>query len=91
MEAVPHPVGTSSVLHFSRKSNPRWGKYGNAAVIHDWMYWDQSRKRQEADQIFLEGMGVLEVPNWKRHIIYYAVRWFGWLAWSSNQRKKGTA
>ena len=24
---------------------PRWGKYGNAAVIHDWLYWDQSRSR----------------------------------------------
>ena len=44
---------------------PRWGKYGNAAVIHDWMYWDQSRSRKEADDIFLEGMEVLEVPTWK--------------------------
>ncbi|MCK4806300.1 MAG: DUF1353 domain-containing protein [Candidatus Aegiribacteria sp.] len=22
---------------------PRWGKYGNAAVIHDWLYWTQKR------------------------------------------------
>ncbi len=67
---------------------PRWGKYGNAAVIHDWMYWNQSRSRKEADDIFLEGMGVLEVPNWKRYTIYYAVRWFGWLAWRGIQRRQ---
>jgi hypothetical protein len=67
---------------------PRWGKYGNAAVIHDWNYWDQSRSRKEADDIFLEGMEVLKVPNWKRRAIYYAVRWFGGFAWKSNQKKK---
>ena len=67
---------------------PRWGKYGNAAVIHDWLYWDQPRSRKAADGIFLEGMEVLEVPKWKRHTIYYAVRWFGWLAWRLKQSKK---
>ena len=67
---------------------PRWGKYGNAAVIHDWLYWEQPRSRKEADDIFLEEMEVLEVPKMKRRIIYYAVRWFGWLAWSNNRRKR---
>jgi len=70
---------------------PRWGKYGNAAVIHDWMYWDQSRSRKEADDIFLEGMEVLKVPKWKRRAIYSAVRTFGRIAWKSNQRKKAQA
>lgn len=67
---------------------PRWGKYGNAAVIHDYLYWHQPRTRREADDIFLEGMEVLEVPKWKRKAIYFAVRWFGSIAWRSNQRKK---
>ena len=67
---------------------PRWGKYGNAAVIHDWMYWDQSRSRKEADDIFLEGMEVLEVPAWKRKTIYRAVRMFGGFAWRSNKRRQ---
>jgi hypothetical protein len=86
------PIGTytdfASIPRLLWAIFPRWGKYGNAAVIHDWMYWDQSQKRLKADQVFLEGMGVLEVPDWERHTIYYAVRWFGWLAWLSNQRKK---
>ncbi len=38
---------------------PRWGKYGNAAVIHDYLYWEQSRPRKESDSILLEGMEVL--------------------------------
>lgn len=66
---------------------PRWGKYGNAAVIHDWLYWCQTRSRREADDIFLEGMKVLGVTPWKRNVIYYAVRWFGCFAWRSNRRR----
>jgi len=69
---------------------PRWGKYGNAAVIHDWMYWDQSRSRKEADDIFLEGMEVLEVPSWTRKTIYRAVRMFGGFAWRNNRKQKGS-
>ena len=67
---------------------PRWGKYGNAAVIHDWMYWNQAHPRRVADDIFLEGMEVLEVPKWKRNAIYYAVRWFGGFAWRKNEDRK---
>lgn len=64
---------------------PCWGKYGNAAVIHDWLYWSQKRSRKEADSIMLEGMTVLEVPVWQKYSIYSAVRAFGWLAWKRNQ------
>src|SRR5438046_8797712 len=24
---------------------PKWGRYGNAAVLHDWLYWKQDRPR----------------------------------------------
>ncbi len=67
---------------------PKWGKYGNAAVIHDYLYYDQKLTRKEADDVLLEAMGVLEVPQWQRCSIYRAVRWFGSLAWSLNNRKK---
>lgn len=63
---------------------PKWGKYGNAAVVHDWLYWSQKRERNAADQIMLEAMGVLDVPIWKRFSIYWAVRAFGWIAWNRN-------
>ncbi len=64
---------------------PKWGKYGNAAVIHDWLYWEQARSRAAADAIFLEGMTVLQVSRFVRYTIYSAVRLFGWLAWYRNQ------
>ena len=88
------PIGTytdfASIPRLLWAILPRWGKYGNAAVIHDWLYWDQARSRADADKIFLEGMAVLEVAKWKQFAMYYAVRWFGWVAWLSNQRKKRT-
>ena len=68
---------------------PRWGKYGNAAVIHDWLYWKQDGKdRKQADDIFLEGMGVLNVSAWQKTAIYYGVRMFGWIAWFRNAAEK---
>ena len=67
---------------------PRWGKYGNAAVIHDYLYWEQNRVRKEADSIFLEGMEILDVSWLTRHIMYWMVRLFGYLAWKGNQNIK---
>ena len=64
---------------------PKWGKYGNAAVIHDWLYWEQGRPRPAADAVLLEGMVVLGVSAVVRQTIYTAVRLFGWLAWYRNQ------
>ncbi|MCI0401040.1 MAG: DUF1353 domain-containing protein [Gammaproteobacteria bacterium] len=64
---------------------PTWGKYGNAAVIHDWIYWRQDRPRQRADAVMFEAMGVLAVPAWQRYPIYWAVRMFGGIAWKRNQ------
>ncbi|EBY8229153.1 DUF1353 domain-containing protein, partial [Salmonella enterica subsp. enterica serovar Adelaide] len=48
-----------------------------AAIIHDYLYDNAFRTKQEADLIFLDGMMVLGVPEWKRIVMYLAVRWFG--------------
>ncbi len=69
---------------------PRWGRYGNAAVIHDWLYWSQKRSRRAADRVFLEGMGVLGVGLVTRSVIFLAVRWFGWVAWIRNQADRAS-
>lgn len=63
---------------------PRCGKYGNAAVVHDWLYWVQTRSRKESDLVFLEAMIVLDVPVYKRLPMFWAARAFGWWAWLSN-------
>lgn len=67
---------------------PPWGKYGNAAVIHDFLYWTQTRPRCECDHIFLEAMGVLGVAQWTRYAMFLAVRLFGWYVWWNNPRRK---
>jgi hypothetical protein len=67
---------------------PPWGSYGNAAVIHDFCYWNQSQSRSEADYIFLEAMGVLSVGGFTRKALYYSVRAFGWVAWKLQRRRK---
>jgi hypothetical protein len=64
---------------------PQWGKYGNAAVIHDWLYWEQNRSRADSDAVLMEGMAVSKVNTVVRYTIYSAVRLFGWLAWYRNQ------
>ena len=65
---------------------PKWGIYGPAAIIHDWIYWMQPVSRKEADDILLEGMATLNVSPIVRGIIYRGVRWFGCFAWRSNSK-----
>lgn len=67
---------------------PKWGRYGNASVIHDWLYWMQTRPRREADAIFLEARGVLGVTPLVKHAMYWAVHLFGGLAWYRNRAER---
>lgn len=65
---------------------PPQGQYGKAAVVHDYCYRTACYNKKRSDEIFLEGMEVLNVPKWQRTVIYYAVKWFGHKAW--NERRK---
>ena len=64
-----------------------WGRWGKAAIIHDFLYqrWGGKPRildmRKVADEIFLEAMEVLGVAPWRRKLMYWGVRLFGWLAW----------
>ena len=69
---------------------PKWGRYGNATVVHDWLYWTQIRPRREADAILLEAMGVLGVTPLVKYAMYWAVGLFGWLAWYRNQADRAS-
>ncbi len=63
---------------------PPAGKYGKAAIIHDWLYRRLGLgvyTRLESDNIFLEGMKVLKVNIITRYIMYIAVRIFGYFTW----------
>ena len=67
---------------------PLWGRYGNAAVIHDYCYWEQHYTRKRTDMIFLEAMAVLKVGSITRHTMHLAVRLFGSIAWWNNRYRK---
>ncbi len=70
---------------------PKWGKYGNAAVIHDYLYSGGSlmakgtalvsMDRKLADYILLEAMEVMNTPRWQKYLIYAGVRAGGWWGW----------
>lgn len=51
-----------------------WGRYGKAAVIHDFVYQKGVYTRKECDFIFLLGMEACQVERLKRYSMYYAVR-----------------
>ena|SRR3990167_4563473 len=60
---------------------PPWGKYGKAAVLHDYLYKNKLSHRQWSDEMFFEAMVCCGTPVWKAKIIYYSVRLLGWKAW----------
>lgn len=62
--------------------------YAQAAVIHDFCYGKRLYSRKRSDEIFLEAMAVLEVPRWKRRVIFRALRLFGWWAWGKRNPAK---
>lgn len=56
---------------------PPHGNYAKAAIIHDYLYSNALRTKKEADDIFLLGMEVLEVPYITRHILWWGAHIFG--------------
>jgi hypothetical protein len=67
------------------------GRYAYAAVVHDFLYWTQTRSREEADNIFLVAMEDSKVDPVTAKSVHQAVRSFGDRAWEKNSelRSKG--
>ena len=67
------------------------GPYILPAVVHDYLYWDQSCTRKQADQIFLLAMIENKVGAVHRTAIHSAVAAAGSFAWDDNavERKAG--
>lgn len=66
---------------------PPDGDYTQAAVLHDYLYFKQVFPRKKCDKIFLEAMEVLQVPKWKRLVMFNAVRMFGWIGWGKYDKQ----
>lgn len=92
--AVIVPAGfdtdLASVPWFARWLIASGGLHAKAAVVHDYLYERglitgpgglEAPSRSEADGIFLEAMGVLLVPRWRRYLMWLAVRIGGKGAW----------
>ena len=67
------------------------GRHAYAAVVHDYMYWMQTRSREEADTIFKFALEDSKVSGETVEALYLAVRSFGQSAWDKNAklRKSG--
>jgi hypothetical protein len=67
---------------------PPTGRYQLAAVVHDFLYWDQGCTRQQADDLLRVAMAESQVKPPERDIIWQAVRKFGGAAWAGNASDK---
>jgi len=69
---------------------PPWWTYGPAAIIHDWLYWDQKYQRSWADFVLHEAMIASGVDFVTRQAVFDAVALAGQMAWDENQRRKAS-
>lgn len=67
---------------------PVWWRYGAAAIIHDWLYWDQFTTRDVADNVLRDAMETLAVEEHVITDIYNAVHLFGQASWDRNTALK---
>ena len=65
---------------------PPDGNYTQAAVLHDFLYQRNVFTRKKCDEVFLDAMTILEVPKWKRKVMYRALRMFGWTCWRKYEK-----
>ena len=82
------------ITDFASVPRPFWsllppdGEYAYAAIIHDYLYWTQTRPRDEADTILKFAMEDLKVNPLTVETIYRAVRLGGGSAWDGNAALK---
>ena len=67
-------ASTPHVLHWLYHP---FGRYLEAAVVHDWFCVQHSVDSITAAKVFREAMAVCGVPAWRRNKMYWAVRMFG--------------
>lgn len=48
-----------------------------AAVVHDFLYEEGKVPRDMADNVYLEALGAMGIPEWQRGLMWAAVRVFG--------------
>jgi hypothetical protein len=66
------------------------GEYTYPAIIHDYLYWTQTRTRAESDEIFRLAMADFDIDAVTATTLYDAVRVGGSTAWRENARLKSS-
>jgi hypothetical protein len=91
-EGIAVPVGFvtdfASVPRILWSLFPPIGRYGYAALFHDYVYWQQVMTREKADRVFKDTMEELGVTRWTKAVLFSAVRLFGGSAWRNNAALK---
>ena len=64
-----------------------YGRYGRAAVVHDYLYWKNEEPRERADLAFKELLEASGTPFGLRDAMYRAVRRFGQSSWNRNRKE----
>ena len=67
---------------------PKWGKYGLASVVHDYLYAVGRGERSDADAALLDAMQDLRERSWRDSLIEGALRLAGGGAWRNNARRR---
>ncbi|MGY8632556.1 DUF1353 domain-containing protein [Bradyrhizobium sp. 14AA] len=93
-KAVTVPVGF--VTDFASIPRAFWsllrpdGIYAYAAVIHDWLYWEQDRSKDTSDMTLKFAMQDFKIDAATINTIYAGVRAGGGSAWAGNKRLKAS-
>jgi Protein of unknown function (DUF1353) len=69
---------------------PKTGRYAYAAIVHDYLYWEQKLSREEADAVFKVAMTDSGVSDLATETLFRAVRVGGRAAWDENSKSKAT-
>ncbi len=63
-------------------------KYMNAAILHDYLYWDQRCKQEDIDVILYSAMRSYAVTSNQRHAVFDGVHYFGEHSFLDNKERR---
>ncbi|HUQ20920.1 MAG TPA: DUF1353 domain-containing protein [Gemmatimonadaceae bacterium] len=69
---------------------PREGTYGNAAVLHDYLYWRQDCTREQSDNIMVIAMLEAGVSESTLRAIQLGIRLGGQGSWDTNRTERAS-
>lgn len=76
----------ASIPWFAQGVVQKNGPYSRAAVVHDFLYWEQGCSRAQSDRIMLLAMKASNVSSAAQNTIYGTVAWLGGWAWGQNTK-----